>query len=128
MNLKVGIRVWDTHQRDISLNWVLGTKSHDSHQEGVTTGLRDRYSFPMPCVSVPVSRLLIHRSWMALQPLRGMLTDRIPFLGDRNQNEGAGPFGILCEGRRRDNMDRHMQSSHSGLEYSPAGAAWWLSL
>lgn len=91
-------------------------------------GLRDRYSFPMPCVSVPVSRLLIHRSWMALQPLRGMFTDGIPFLEDRNQNEGAGPFGILCEGGRTDKVDGHRQSSHSGLVYSTAGAARWLSL
>lgn len=53
---------------------------------------------------------------------------RIPFLEDRNQNEGAGPFGILCEGRRRDKVDGHMQSSHSGLEYYTAGVAQWLSL
>lgn len=32
------------------------------------------------------------------------------------------------EGRRRGKVDRHMQSSHSGLSHPMAGLSWWLSL
>lgn len=66
MNFKVGTRVWDSHHRDVSLNRVLETDSHISHKEGTKMGLRDRCSHPLPCVLVPVSWMLIERSWLGL--------------------------------------------------------------